>query len=217
MGVLALSPNYGVIHLVHTAFALVLQVISPQFLVVILDPLSELLHNATDSYKIECYATSARALGYNGATMCTSFSFGSACWNVFQKMQLQDCAPDNTIVFPAVASGLQTYGRLNDVFVIIIILLCSGALVLIGACYYFPQRRSSLLETVALCHFLAALFASGLLITLSLAMNQVEYHDNSNKGQKVIIGASSIAIVILPFIELVLDATPKAWSKIRTD
>ena len=132
-------------------------------------------------------------------------------------MQLQECSADKTIIYPAVGAPLQSYGRLNDTFVLIICVLAALAIVMLGASYWFPTKRGSLLESVALAHFIMACFAVAIMSTSALTVSQVTYNDNDNKGQDVSIGAGSVAIVLLPLIELVFDATPTMWSKSRPE
>ena len=215
--VLALSPNYGVAHVVHMTFTVVILLNAVMYTTYIKNPLAEVLHNATDSYKVECYAFAAQAVGYTGDSMCSNYAFGKACWNVFQKMQLSTCASDKAVIFPAVGANLQSYGRLNDAFVLAICLLGALALGMLGASYWAPEHRGSLLEAIALTHFVMGCVAIALMATSALAMSQVTYNDNGNKGQTVEIGAGSVTIVLFPLIEIMLDATPTVWSKTRPD
>lgn len=180
---------------------------------VISNPLAEILHNASDSYRVECYAFMAKATGYTGETICVNYAFGSSCWNVFHAMQMQTCHSSSSVVYPAVASELQTYGLVCDIMVLCIVLLCAVALVMIGLLYWLPKQRESLLTLITTAHVVAAICAVALMASYSQAISTVSYHDNNNKGQTVTTGAASVSIMILPLLELILDATMLMWSQ----
>jgi hypothetical protein len=205
-----LSPNYAVVHLVYATVLVCVVLGVPQFLVQIKDPNAELLHNATDAYTVECYAFSARAIGYYGQTVCTSYTFGSACWDVFLSMQLQECSEPG-VIFPAVAQELQEYGYLNDVFVVVVIVLCGTALGVLVLAYMLGSYRSTLLFLVALLHGMALFFSAALMASSALAVAAVSYNDNNNKGQTVHVTAGSVAAVVFPYVALFIDATPAAF------
>lgn len=205
-----LSPNYGVIHLVYTVASILVLVWTYQFKVFIQDPVAEILRNATNSYSVECYAFAARSVGYHDNTMCTSYAFGSACWDVFRSMQDQQCGEQRGVIFPAVSEELQAYAFQSDVFILIIVLLCVLALVLLAVAYIVPAQRASFMFLVCVCHGIALFFAVALMESLSLCMSHVTYDDNNNKGQRVQLGGTAV-VILLPFIELFLDATPRAF------
>lgn len=210
--VLRLSPNYGVAHLVHVGATITILMVVPMFYVHIKDPDAELLHNATSTYTVECFAFSAKSIGYQGDAMCASYAFGESCWNVFKAMQLQQCGEEPGVIFPAVAATLQGYGRLNDIFVLAIVIMCVVALGFLAGAYAFPKRRSAFLAIIAMLHWMAQILAIALMATSSLAVSAVTYNDNDNKGQTVTIAAGSVSIVLLPFIETFFDATPTAFA-----
>jgi hypothetical protein len=84
--------DFVIVNIIHLLVSLIVIAVFPLFTVTVSDPIVEAATGASYSYQVECSTFYARAIGFDGKTDCTDYTFLYACWNTIEAVNTGTCS-----------------------------------------------------------------------------------------------------------------------------
>lgn len=135
-------------------------------------------------------------------TDCTTGTSLSACYNILDKINRQECDTNKLIVGSENLEEYSVYTAVAALIVIVCILLGFLSLLFVAA----PStRKNDFHKVAAFFHFLAAIAALVLADTVISTVQETNMEYTTGIGQVPITGPALYIICILPLIELIID------------
>lgn len=196
--------NFVMVNIVMGTVFLISIALLPVLIISLDDPILQRVNNSRTSYHVECYTFAARAIGWNGSTVCTDYTPVESCFNIIRDVNLDRCSLTQT-AHVSTAPEFYTSAYTAGLCMWLITFLVVAILVTEVAALLFTDHWVLCLNIASFLGLMLGLVALVLLYGVIHSIDQAKYTGNNNAGQDATPGFSFLVGTLFAPILMLLS------------